>query len=291
MISVVKNQLSRNDLLNHQKELLLKIQSLTAEIKMTEKDRSNDVWITDEKPLYARVESSVHHPVEEPVEQDELDDPEDASFLNGLCEQADEPRDIRSHGLQYGYIEKKKPQAKKQRTITDFSLKKSVEKEQYQYKKTYVPTECPFEIYEEGKNKTTPSDNEDFDLVRESIKVIRCAPRTVVFVIVLDKNKDENNVLSAIRCHGGVAFGGYARDASADAYIVKCCNFVQIGQVPFSLAITMPNIGGWKMEVPIPEKVLEKHLTPQEKHSLEELRKTYPVPEYEIHLIQMLGCN
>lgn len=157
--------------------------------------------------------------------------------------------------------------------------------------RTYIPDPCPFEPYEEVTGAMTPSDSEDFDNVREAIKVLKSAERTIVFAIIVDAEDEERNMVSAIRCAGGTSFGGYAHDVSRDAYLVQCIEFHQLGAVPFSLVLTMANIGTWQVKVPIPESVLEKHFAPSQKKALDVLRERYPTPRYEIHFMQMLGCH
>src|SRR6185503_1572421 len=93
----------------------------------------------------------------------------------------------------------------------------------------------------------TPSDVEDFADLRESFEVMRSSERTLVFAITVDNLNEDANAVSAIRCFGGTAFGGYAYDRGRDSYIVKCIEFLQIGQIPFSYILTMKNIGDWRV--------------------------------------------
>lgn len=137
----------------------------------------------------------------------------------------------------------------------------------------------------------TPSDVEDFEDLKNAIRVQRSDDRTLVFAISIDRDNDDKNLMTAIRCNGGTAFGGYAHDLPRDSYLVRCVECVQLGQLPFSYQITMPNIGEWRQKVPIPEGVLEKHLTPQNKKVLDEYRRKWPKSRYDIHFVQMLGCH
>ncbi len=137
----------------------------------------------------------------------------------------------------------------------------------------------------------TPSDVEDFDGVKNALKVLRSDERTLVFAVAVDKKEDENNAMTAIKCNGGTAFGGYARDLARDSYIVQCVECAQLGQIPFSYFLTMDNVGQWRIKVPLSEDVIEKHLTPANSLILTEFRKKWPKKKYDIHFIQMLGCN
>lgn len=150
--------------------------------------------------------------------------------------------------------------------------------------KTYIP-----DI--EMDAAVTPADIEDFDNLRESFEILRSNENTLVFAIAVDQEYPDANVVSAVKCHGGTAFGGYAYDRGRDSYIVNCVEFHQIGRLPFSYVLTMKNVGEWQAKVPMPERVLYKHFTPQQKKLLDAYRDLYPSPRYDIHFIQMLGCN
>lgn len=156
--------------------------------------------------------------------------------------------------------------------------------------KTYYPDVTEI-VSEDMKSSLTPSDQEDFDNLKQSFTVIRIGEPTIVFAIVVDNENDNNNVPSAIRCFGGVPFGGYCHDLGRDSYLIRCVEFFQLGNMPFAFQITMPHIGEWKIKVPIPEKILVKHFAPQYSKMLEEYREKYKKPRFDIHFIQMLGCQ
>lgn len=135
------------------------------------------------------------------------------------------------------------------------------------------------------------SDVEEFECLRESLRIMRSSETTLVFAIVIDKENDNENGIHAIKCNGGTAFGGYAYDGGRDSYIVRGIDFFQIGRIPHSYVITMPNLGAWQVKVPIPEALLEKHLSPQQRDAMGKFMEKWPTSRYEIQLIQMLGCN
>lgn len=142
----------------------------------------------------------------------------------------------------------------------------------------------------EAGEATISADCEMFDAVRENLKIYRIQERTIVYAVVVDKS-GETNQSSAIRCYGGVAFGGYARDTNRDAYLVNCVEYISVGTVPFALQVSMVKIGDWKVKIPIPEKVLEKAFTPQQRKLMQMYREKYPAEKYDVHYLQMLGAN
>jgi hypothetical protein len=154
--------------------------------------------------------------------------------------------------------------------------------------KTYLP---PTSRSLDGLRGISPSEAEDFDTVQESLKVIKTEEHTIVYTVVIDRENEDNNKVSAIQCWMGNAFGGYARDRSKDTYLISCVDCINIGEVPFSLAVSMPKVGNWRVPVPIPEPLLHKHFTPQQNKLLDEFKEKYAANKYEIHYVQLLGCN
>lgn len=136
-----------------------------------------------------------------------------------------------------------------------------------------------------------PNDKDDLDDCRESIDVARVATRTLVSAVVIDTKVDECNIPMALKCYGGVAFGGYPYDQNQDAYIVRCVDCVQIGGFSFGFRYTMKGIGDWKQNVPIPGKILLRHMSPAQRAILQQFKERYPEPKYRIEFVQMVNAN
>lgn len=115
--------------------------------------------------------------------------------------------------------------------------------------------------------------------------------KTVVVLIIKDKANPENNIQMHIHCQDGIGFCGYVRDLAKDSYIAECVNFMSLGNIHASYRVTMPNTGGWTMQVPMPESVIETLISPYYKRALKEAREKYPHPQYELHFMQMTGCD
>lgn len=142
----------------------------------------------------------------------------------------------------------------------------------------------------EASEAKLPADVEMFENVRSALKIYRVPESTLIYAIVVDKSGADNQPVG-IRCFGGVAFGGYARDVSGDAYLVECCQSVHLGTIPFSLRLGVPGVGNWSTEVPIPETILDEVFAPPQRKTLSDLRERFPVGRYDIHYLQMLWAN
>lgn len=115
--------------------------------------------------------------------------------------------------------------------------------------------------------------------------------KTVVVLVVRDKAHPENNTPRHIHCQDGTGFCGYVRDLGKDSYIANCVDFMSLGNIHVAYRVTMPNTGGWSMQVPMPEVVVERLISPYYKRALKEAKDKYPHPDYELHFMQMIGCD
>lgn len=126
----------------------------------------------------------------------------------------------------------------------------------------------------------------DLELVRSSLEIKEIDSVTMVTCIVLDKERE--NEIIAMRCVGQ-PLGGYIYDNAQDAYLVSGCAWFDLGQFSFALKLTVPGSGEWSQKIPIPISVLENHFSPAQRKIVEEKKKKYPSPRYEIKYIQMVS--
>jgi len=115
--------------------------------------------------------------------------------------------------------------------------------------------------------------------------------KTVVVLVIMDQEVPKNNTPHHIHCPDGVGFGGYVKDIPKDAYLVDCLDYVSLGTIPVSFSVSVPKSGGWRVAVPMSEKVVEKLLAPYYKRVLKGVRERYPKPRFVLHYMQMLGCE
>lgn len=143
----------------------------------------------------------------------------------------------------------------------------------------------------EQTGKAMQLTSDDFEDQAKNFKLCRLKEKTMVFGIVTDLTEEANNRPQAIPCYNGVALGGYVHDASRDSYLVRCTAAFALGSIPFGIVLTMPNIGNWKIRVPIAASVLEKTLNEVQLRRLKEHQQRYPENKYRIEFVQMSGCH
>ncbi len=132
---------------------------------------------------------------------------------------------------------------------------------------------------------------EAMQLVKDNIVVEASTYRTLIFLVIKDL-QDKNKPLS-ISCSNGLGISGYAkvRDVNEDCYLLDGVECYSLGSIPFAIKMTVPNSGGWSIDVPMPDKMVERYLAPFFKRQLKEVKQKYPKPKFEWNYFQILSCN
>lgn len=125
--------------------------------------------------------------------------------------------------------------------------------------------------------------------IRQRMGVEVSTDRTYVVVLAIHADPSKN-VLTRISCREGIAISGYLHDLQADTYYVECHDYVPIGYVPVSFYQTMPGVGNWKQRIPMPEIVLRRYMTTQQRHDLRQFKATYKRGQYSFHFMQTIDC-
>lgn len=125
--------------------------------------------------------------------------------------------------------------------------------------------------------------------IRERMDIEVCHDRTFIIVLAIHEDSGKNS-LTRIHCRKGLPLSGYLYDLQSDSYHVECHDYVPLGYIPVSFFQTMPGVGNWKQRVPMPEVVLRRYMTPNQKHDLRGFKSTYKSGHYSIHFMQIIDC-
>lgn len=144
-------------------------------------------------------------------------------------------------------------------------------------------------------NNTLLSDEqfeETMELVKENVVIEASRNRTLVFLVIKD-TQGEFNKPQTIPCSDGYGISGYARvrDIGEDCYLLDAVECYSLGSIPFAIKLTIPNSGGWKVDLPMPDKMVDRYIAPFFRRQLKEYRQKYPKPRYAWHYFQILNCN
>jgi hypothetical protein len=114
--------------------------------------------------------------------------------------------------------------------------------------------------------------------------------KTYVIVVAVDQDVTKN-FINKISCKRGVPLGGYVYDAQSDTYYIDCADYLHLGYVPFSLIATMSEVDDWELQIPMPEIVIKKYLSPLQKKELRNFKNHFKSENFSIHYIQMVDPN
>lgn len=129
----------------------------------------------------------------------------------------------------------------------------------------------------------------DFKKLVSEMEIISDNGKTFVYVIAVNKKNPESNVVRNIQSNSGEPFGGYVYDAEYDQYYVECVEFLKLGYVSKSFVLTMPNVGNWKIPIPLPVPVIKSCLNKQQDRVLRDFEDKFTSDIYELQFVQMRG--
>jgi hypothetical protein len=135
--------------------------------------------------------------------------------------------------------------------------------------------------------------DEAVTMARESMSVEAVKRKTLIFLIVKDTHDIDNNRHLQVPCNDGYGLGGYAkvRDVANDCYLVEGVEVCPLGSVPFTFSLTMPSSSGWRVHLPIPDRVVDKYMAPFFRRQVRELRQKFSRPRYDWHYFQIVACD
>ena len=125
--------------------------------------------------------------------------------------------------------------------------------------------------------------------IRERQEIEVRFDRTFIVALAIHADAGKNS-LTRIHCRKGLPISGYLYDLQSDSYHIECHDYVPLGYVPVSFFHTMPGVGNWKQRIPMPEVVLRRYMTPNQKHDLRQFKATYKGVQYTIHFMQIIDC-
>lgn len=118
----------------------------------------------------------------------------------------------------------------------------------------------------------------DFSLVASS--------KTTIFVVAKNKNTKKNSV-KKIKCGSSTPLCPLVYDIQSDCYILSCYDFIELASIPVGFQAKLKEVIGWHTNIPVPEKIFLKHLTPEQKNNLKKFFQKHS-KSCEINYIQML---
>ena len=121
------------------------------------------------------------------------------------------------------------------------------------------------------------------------LKISPSKESTFLFAVAKHKNLIENKIHN-ISCKNGCPISGYVYDSHHDEYSISCNDFVELGVIPCSLSATVDNCIDWNIHIPIPDKLIKKHMSTTQKKIFKKFAGKFD-ENYTIHFVQMIDPN
>lgn len=128
--------------------------------------------------------------------------------------------------------------------------------------------------------------------VKSQLELIRRSEHTYVIVLAVHNNlASSSNVVRKVPTRRGIPIGGYVHDSTNDCYLVRCVDMVILGYVPISFKMQLKGLASWAVDVPVPETILRRHLSPTQRNELKKFMNNFENIDVSFEFIQMLGLN
>lgn len=114
-----------------------------------------------------------------------------------------------------------------------------------------------------------------------------CGTRIMIAVYSRLKEINETKFLS---CKGLLPIGNLVYEPRSDSYIINCVDYIEVGTIPISLIATMKGCPSWSVKMPLPEKLIKKHLNSKQKREIRNFLSNFDEGFSSLY-IQMLDPN
>lgn len=108
-----------------------------------------------------------------------------------------------------------------------------------------------------------------------------------IYIIAIAKNGE--NTMKRIDCNKSKPIGNHCYDMNSDQLIIECAAHLYLGEINLGCKLSMKNILGWNVDVPLPESFILKKLNDIYRGKLEVFEKEYPEDKYVLSFAQIGG--
>jgi hypothetical protein len=130
----------------------------------------------------------------------------------------------------------------------------------------------------------------DVKEIKTRTKVTLGKGKTIVFAVAsaLDAT---NNKLIHVPCKNGIHICNAVYDVTRDSFIVEGVEVFPVGDIPVHYYVEMDGVQGFRIHLPLPEKVIKRYLTESEKKKFEDWKTKFPPETHNIKLLEMVTTN
>jgi hypothetical protein len=145
------------------------------------------------------------------------------------------------------------------------------------------------EVSKENSDPDVIMDVVGQDDFRDKLKLQLVSDASYVIMLSISE-RDEENIIRRLAAKRGVPLVPYAYNAVGEYYNIRCVEFMSLGLVPVSFQLTLPGVPLWKVRVPMPEEVLERFLSEEQKLEVAHFKATAKEANLRVEYLQMVSC-
>ncbi len=138
--------------------------------------------------------------------------------------------------------------------------------------------------------QASPTEKQDVRDIKRHLTIEASHVETYLYCLVSHKDIEKNKI-ERISCDRGVPIGGYVYDSSHDCYYISCHDYIPIGYISISFVMTLEQAGYWSVSVPLPERVINRYLSSQQKQDLRRFKAGYSKEQHTFQFLQLLSSD
>jgi hypothetical protein len=126
----------------------------------------------------------------------------------------------------------------------------------------------------------------DIKDIKKSFKIEQDYCGMHVIVVAIDKD-DVGNTAIEIPCTYGKSLSNDVYNVVRDSYLVYGVDFHEIGTIPVNYRLKIESVE-WEIDIPLPECVIKKYMTSDQKEFFEKWCVDYKKQDYDLYYMQVL---
>jgi hypothetical protein len=122
--------------------------------------------------------------------------------------------------------------------------------------------------------------------IKKSIKIEQDYSGMHVVVVAISKD-DCDNAPIEIPCTYGKSLSNDVYNVVRDCYVVYGVDFHELGTIPVNYRAKIESVE-WEIDIPLPESVIKKYMTSDQKERFEKWQIDYKKQDYDFYYMQVL---
>ncbi len=116
--------------------------------------------------------------------------------------------------------------------------------------------------------------DKDIKDIKSSLKFEVTFDASTIIVMAVHKDSKRNTRVK-IPCDGTLPIDGYCYCSINDCCTILCCGHLELGSIEISYIARMRGAASWNVKIPVPEKVIRRYLSVEQRLSLRSFQNSF----------------